>query len=332
MGKRWLIAVVGIGVGVVLASPSVWAADGTTAEAAPADAVVPTEVSNETLTHLRSAIAEETDPELRQTMEEQLQLLESGQLDLTTEMDVAQGAAPPSGEAGAQQTSRLADMLTGGRLAGQPIDPGTGGGGTSGETLPPQARAELEKLFQEKGTGDPSKDGHVREEAEKILERYGIDPREIGPGREGGWQEGGWRDGNSDNLDDDTGSVLDGIGRGGFQNEHDNDSLFRGADALERLSPEALEHMAPEARERLERVYGDTSSEGREYESRGFETPTREVYGPEQTERSEGSVREQGETSAPERSSYEAPEHGATQYETPEHEYGSPPSGGAAHW
>lgn len=52
--------------------------------------------------------------------------------------------------------------------------------------MPPEVRAQLETLFQEKGTGDPSKDAHVREEAERIMREHGIEPPKFE--HEGNWE------------------------------------------------------------------------------------------------------------------------------------------------
>ncbi len=229
------------------------------------EAVQPTTHSDDaTLGQLRAAIEAESDPELKNVMKEQLQLVESGQLDLhtleasTTERGSAQaaGAQVPAEQHGGP---RLVEGLvpTGG-LLGQPADGAAGG--FPAERLPAEVRTQLEKLFQEKGTGEPSKDANVRAEAERILKENGIDPREMGAGHEGKWaqgreqgqQGGAWRDTNRDNLDDNTGSVLDdGIGRGGdspFRDERGEGAREAGTEALQ-PSSEGIEHMAPEARE-----------------------------------------------------------------------------------
>lgn len=208
------------------------------------------------LEQLRTAIEAEQDLELRHVMEEQYQLLESGQLDLTHELDTARGT--PGTVDNNAQVSQLPEMLAGPGLVGPPIDIGTGGGTPlpSGESLPPEVRGELEKLFQEKGTGDPSQDQAVREEAEKILEQYGIERPES------------W----------------------GQDHEHQQWEHEAGPGPLEHVSPEALEHMAPEAREQLERFFEapeheftDRPEAGREVEtfSREYEAPSHEQEAPE---------------------------------------------------
>ncbi|MBI4353816.1 MAG: hypothetical protein HY595_01125, partial [Candidatus Omnitrophica bacterium] len=73
---------------LVIVAPLVHAVDEPSAEAAEASAP---EMS---LEHMRAEIAAEEDPELRAAMEEQLDLIESGQLDLQTlERDITGGGA-----------------------------------------------------------------------------------------------------------------------------------------------------------------------------------------------------------------------------------------------
>jgi len=192
------------------------------------------------------AIDAEPDPELKALMREELSHLESGELSL---QELELGAPPSTGEG-----------------------PGAVGG-TSGDYLPPAARQELEALFSQ-GTGDPSSqtDQALREEAEKIFEKYGIDPREFGSGHEG-----------------------------------DHERFIGGAEAFERMSPEALEHMSPEAREQMERLMSEHEGMERpelfqemEHSSATdtptFEAPPHDAEAPQQ---------EYQEDQAPEQTEYE---------------------------
>ncbi len=217
MDMRSTMGVVVMGfVTSLLVMPSVWAADEQAVEAA--------QVSDATLTEIRQAIAAETDPVLKAAMEEQLRLLETGQLDLTTlgheEKDLALGApqltgtvpsgtTPPEGLLGPPRDKPLPMPV---------VDIGGGPPIGGGDYLPPEARKELEELFKQ-GTGDPTseQDRELREKAHEILEKYGIEPREMD--HEGEWKEGEWQE------------------RGeGFERAY-------------------LEHMSPEAREQMERFY-----------------------------------------------------------------------------
>jgi hypothetical protein len=184
----------------------------------------------------------QTDPALAAEMEEQLRQLDAGELELHS-MNADGGVAP---DAPSLETS--GGLPTDGLLLGPPVDAGTG---PTADSLPPEVRAQLEKLFDEQGTGDPAKDGAVREEAERILREAGIDPREVGPGHEG-WDHEGW---------DREGA------------EH------------------SWEQMSPEAREQMERFMSEHELEGpmREYEgmtheyeapSAEFEAPTHEYEAP----------------------------------------------------
>lgn len=264
-------------VSLLLVLPSsAWAADDV-AEAAEPAAVHPT------VEQIRAAIDGETDPELKTVMEEQLRLFEAGQL-----------SAQELGLSGDARDIVGAPVSTEGILPmpvvdGGPLPPG---GGTD-NYLPPGARQELEALFSQ-GTGDPNSptDQALREEAEKIFEKYGIDPREFGPDYEG-----------------------------------DRENFMGGSEAFERMSPEALEHMSPEAREQMERFMSE--HEGMEQPTREFETMMREYESTTQEapqHEYDAPVHEY-ESSQPE---YEAPAYEAPQqeYQAPEqmeHEYQQPP-------
>lgn len=261
-----VVVVVGLALIQLFLVPTCWAADGGAAEAA--EVAVPDAASVE---HIREAIQAETDPELRQAMEEQLELLESGQLDLQTlERDRLTLGAPP-----------IVTDGTGATGGGFP------GGQSQGESLPPEVRAQLEQLFQEKGTGDPARDAAVRAEAEQILREHGIDPREMGLGHEGEWER--------------EGSHWQGDRGEGFERAY-------------------LEQMSPEAREQMERFFteqevGEHSEVNREAFQQEFETFQREY---EATTNQYEAPTHEYEAPVNE---YEAPTH---EYEAPTHEYEAP--------
>ncbi len=289
--RWWMRSLTGIALMFLSIVPSVFAADG---DAAPAAGVLDDAGRQQILQTIEATRA--TDPELAAEMEQQLQLLESGQFDpraIESEHGRPGGAVPGEALAGA-----LPSSLPRGGYVGPPVDGGSGIGPRGNESLPPEVRSQLEQLFREQGTGDPAKDGHVREQAEKILREHGIDPREVGPGHEG-WEGRGWQDANGDNLDDRTGSVGDARGRG-----LDRDLLDRGA-GIER----SWEQMSPEAREQLERFYGDhegTAPEAREYEA------YRELF-----EREAGTLPQEHETLE---RAFEAPTAPVHEYEAPAYE------------
>ena len=304
---RCVAALLGLSAGaLVVGWPSVWAAEETTAETATRSM---SEVDRE---HVLQSIeaTRQTDPELAAEMEQQLQLLNSVGLSLQdlegADRGMALGAAPGAGE--------LTGGLPGATSVPMPVvDTGRGQIGppgdrsTSGESLPPEARKELEALFQQ-GTGDPNseKDRELREQAHEILERYGIDPREMGPDRE------------------------------------DHGEMFQGSErAWEQMAPEAREQMERFYGGREAESFGrDAASHGVEREgmtseraseapthehegaTREFEAPTHEYEAA--TREFEGAVREY---EAPARE-FEAPTHDVEaqthEYEAPTHEEGAP--------
>ena len=343
MGMRWAMWVVaGTGCGLLLLPiPVVRAADGDVVEAA-AEAGA----SDASLDHIRAEIAAESDPELRTAMEEQLQLLESGQLDFQTiEREVALGAPRGTGETTGAGT-RLADTLPGGGLVGPPIDigigDGTGGGTSGGGYLPPEAREELEAIFSQ-GTGDPSKDGHLREQAEKVFEKYGIDQ----PGRidgdhdgdhdyEGRWSGGenaGGKEGQTtapreafeqwERSED--GQRTDSATREQYREMSEQyQAEFERGGAFEQrgegFERAMTEHMAPEAREQMERFMSERESMergGMEHGGMEREMMEREFGGPSSERSVEAPTHE-----------YEAPtreyEAATREYEAPTHEYEAP--------
>ena len=310
------------------------------------------------LEHVRAAITAESDPELRAAMQEQLQLLESGQVDLQhLERDMIVGVPTGTGET-TGTGGRLAETAPGVGFVGPPVDIGTGGGATGGNYLPPEARAELEKIFSQ-GAGDPSKDGHLREQAEKVFEKYGIDrPAPIdgdhdSEGR-GGRTEGfgGGRDGQSTSPREafeqweqsDQGQRTDAATREQYRemSEQSQAEFERGGGLEQRgegFERAMTEHMAPEAREQMERFMSERELTGREMmerevgspsAERQVDAPTREYEAP--THEYEAATRE---SEAPTRE-YEAPTYDAptreyeaptTQSEAPTREYEAPGPG-----
>jgi len=258
MGSRWMLGMAGIIVGLLLSfnsvnTPASWAADEDAVEAAQV------ETPEVTVEHIRAAIEAETDPELREAMEDQLELLESGQLDFQTlERELALGAPPGPGE-------------TRGGFVGPPVDVGAGTGttGSGGNYLPPEARAELEKIFSQ-GTGDPSKDGHLREQAEQVLEKYGVEHTEMTSPREAfeQWERS------------EEGQRVDSATREQYRemSEQYQAEFEQRGEGFERAM---TEHMAPEAREQMERFMSEhemTQHEAPQYEAptHEYEAPTRE--------------------------------------------------------
>lgn len=240
-------------------------------------ATLPAEANDEsTHAQILQAIDTEPDPELKALMREELSRLESGEL---SPRDLELGAPPSTGE-----------------------QPGAVGG-TSGDYLPPAARQELEALFSQ-GTGNPSSqtDQALREEAEKIFEKYGIDPRELGPGHEGDSE------------------------RGGMGGGHGREDV-----GLER----AFEQMSPEAREQMERFMSEHEGMERpelfremehslEAPNHEFETPVHDSEAPQHEYEAP-----QHEDAAPEyevpQQEYQAPEQPDHEYQPPEQTYESQP-------
>ena len=290
MGMRGTAAAFIMMIGLFLPSTTAWAANGDgVAEAAPSETSVGLEHATRDQILQTIDATRQADPELAAEMERQLQMLESGQLDPRTleitGMELTHGASPQRGELPGGTPLPMPVVDGGGRLIGSE-------GGT-GDSLPPEARKELEELFRQ-GTGDPNseKDRELREKAGEILEKYGVEPREMEAGHEG-------------------------KGEYGRESSHEFGPGLERGEGFER----ALEQMAPEAREQMERHFGQEREqmEGtqREFESaeRTFEAPTRDY---EATPR---------EVESPSRE-YEAPTHEyeapAREYETPTREYEAP--------
>ena len=127
MGMRSMLGVVGLGLGLFLALPSAWAADDeSTAEAAP---VPTTGVDHPSREQILQAIEETrlTDPELAAEMENQLNLFEAGELDLSTERGVRRGTTQ-DGEITLGVSGGIPSAGPGAGLVGPPVEIGTGGG------------------------------------------------------------------------------------------------------------------------------------------------------------------------------------------------------------
>jgi len=166
MGMRMSIGVVGMVLSTFLALPPVHAADDDAAEAAPVET---DQVTREQILQEIEA-TRETDPELAAEMEEQFNLWESGQLDLTAERQVAfEGSTATGGQ-------------TGPELLGPPVELGTTGNMPSYMT--PELRDQLFQVYDGVASGQVSEQ-EARAKAEEVLREHGIDPREMGPGHEG---------------------------------------------------------------------------------------------------------------------------------------------------
>lgn len=319
MGRRpgmarsiWAFLLIIIACVTVVAAPSAWAApEDAAAEAAQVQAP---EAEDMALDHLRQAVAAETDPELRRVMEEQLQLVESGQLELGgRELALGAPAGDTTGTSGSPREGPIPGGLPmpGGGQLGAPdlIGPPVEDQGTLPEYMTPALREQLFNVYDQVSSGVLSEQ-EARTQAETILREHGIDPREMGPGHEG---EGAHE------------------GFGGLREE---------GDGLDR----AWEQMSPEAREQLERLHGGEDDEhapevfrelfereGLTYESaaREFDAPMREFEA--QMREFEASDREYEaaghEMEAPTRE-FEAPmrefEAMTREYEAPTHEYEAP--------
>jgi len=249
MTRKWMTGVLVLKAFEVLVltflvMPAARAADADAAEAVDLSAV-------------RAAIEAESDPELRAIMTEELNALESR----GGEMRLTEGERP--GGLGAPE------------LIGPPVEGGTKGG----QYLPPAARAELEQIFSQ-GTGDPSKDGHLREQAEKVFEKYGIEHPEIGSfgGKEGEMTSP--REAFERWQSSEEGQRTDSATMEHYRemSEQYQAEFEQRGEGFERAM---TEHMAPEAREQMERFMSEhemTQHEAPQYEAptHEYEAPTRE--------------------------------------------------------
>ena len=300
MGMRLMMGVFGMGLLFTMSSvPSAWAADGdATAEAASVEPVAvdaPAIEGVDTTDTAREHILQEieavrqTDPELAAEMEEQLKLLDSGQLDLTGGTNVAFTAQASEGTTGLLPGStglqnsagpQNATGRPGAELLGPPTE-GTGGG--MPEYMTPELRDQLFNVFDGVGRGELTED-QARGQAEAILREHGIDPREMGQGHEGNLEhaQGEW---------DQRGGPSEGMERAG-------------------------EQMSPEAREQMERFF-ESEGSSREFEGQAHEQMEREF---ESSQHEYEAATHDYE--APQHE-YEAPEH---EYEMPEQQqYERPP-------
>lgn len=164
MGRQAMMLALSVGLWTLSFVPSVWAADEPTAEAAEVGS--PTGTTPLDVDQLRAAIATEPDPELREAMQEQLELLESGQLDLDREL--ALGAPELGAPGGAPE------------LIGPPVD---GNPSTMPDYMTPELREQLFNVYDQVAAGGLSEQD-ARAQAEAILREHGIDPREVGPGHD----------------------------------------------------------------------------------------------------------------------------------------------------
>jgi len=252
MGMRWMTAVVGMGVALLLVTPFAMAADESTAEAAQLEAPqFQPDVTHPTREQILQAIEDtrQTDPELAAEMENQLQLFESGELDLSAEGGVPRGTTQ-EGNVTLGVSGGIPSAGRGAGLVGPPVD-GQGEGMPSYMT--PELQGQLGSVFDRVATGELTEQ-EARAQAEAILREHGIDPREIGPGHEGDWEheEGQWQ-----------GDRGEGFERAYF------------------------EQMSPEAREQMEQFFSEHEGESSqidretfEREFSTFEAPTHEYEAP----------------------------------------------------
>lgn len=323
MGMRVMMGVFGMGLLLTMSSvPSAWAADGD--DAAEAASVEPVAVEFDRA-HILQEIesVRQTDPELAAEMESQLQLLESGELDLTEGARDVALTAPTTGDTTLNApTLRGAGGFPSGTLGlgapeliGPPVEGTTGG---MPDYMTPELREQLFNVFDGVGRGELTED-QARGQAEAIMREHGIDPREIGPGHE--------RDG-------------EGWGRGIDDGSVQFDRDFEQGEDYKASMEHAFEQMSPEAREQMEKFFeGHEGTSEREFDGferefgttteRSFEAPMHEYEAATRefeaaTHEYEAATREfeapMHEYEAATRE-YEAPTH---EYEAPTHEYEAP--------
>ena len=244
------------------------AASGTDTDQPAGEAAQPqTGASQPTREQILQAIeaTRQTDPELAAEMENQLKLFESGELDLRAEGAVSHGR-PQEGDGVSQLSGGIRNAGAGAGLVGPPVD------GQQGEGMPsymtPELQGQLGSVFDRVGTGELTEQ-EARAQAEAILREHGIDPQEMGSGRE------------------ETGDHWQGDRGEGFERAY-----------MERLSPEAreqmeqyfTEHEAGEQptmdRETFEREFGTYEAPTHEYgaPTHEYEAPIHEYEAPGQPE------------------------------------------------
>ena len=289
MGMRLMLGVVGLGLGLFLALPSAWAADESTAEAAqvPTGVTEPTGATEPTHEQILQAIeaTRQTDPELAAEMENQLELFESGELDLRAEGGVPHG------------TTQEGDVTLG----------VSGGIPNAGEGMPsymtPELREQLGNVFDRRAGGELTEE-QARSQAEAIMQEHGIDPREMGLGHED--TEGQWQDDRGE----------------GFERAYMEQMSPEAREQMERFFSD---HEAGEQptmdREAFEREFGTFEAPTHEYEGtvREYEAPAFEYEAP--THEYEAPIHEY---EAPDQE-YEAPEGPMPpEYEPTEYDYQPP--------
>lgn len=294
-----------VGVGILCLSRGgtvAWAADGgsDTAEAAqigtdPIGAQAGADAVHEQMLQDIEA-SRQTDPELAAEMEHQLELFESGELDLRQSHDAQEGGfalGTPVNDGG------VTVPQGGPALLGRP-----GEEDRSMDTRFQQVQSDprMQELRQQMESGGLS-EGQAREQVFEILREHGLEPNN---GRE--WD----REGMSHE-----GMRSEGVMREGAGLERER------AGGFER----ALEHMAPDAREQMERVYDRETAEremSREMPSmERHEMSSREMG---ERDRSVESSREREEGSSAPEHNFERPEpqNGNEMPEAPTRESESP--------
>lgn len=176
MGMRGIAAGLVVGLSFLVISPFCWAADGDAAEAAP---LTETSATSLDVDHVRAEIeaTRATNPELAEVMEEQLGLVESGQLSYEAITQEAGRSTEGSATGSSLSGERLAG--TGGEMMGTPL---TGGfRGSSGETtrqgdpayMTPELRTALEDVYDQVQGGTLS-ESDARARADSILSEHGV--------------------------------------------------------------------------------------------------------------------------------------------------------------
>ena len=297
MGMRAMMLVLGVGLCAVSFVPSVWAADEHTAEAAEAGS--PSEVTPLDVEQLRSAVAAEPDSELREAMQEQLELLESGQLDL--ERELALGAPELGTPAGGAP-----DLIS---------PPVNGDTSHMPSSMTPELREQLFNVYEQVAAGGLSEQ-EARTQAEGILREHGVDPSEMGgPEHDREFGEQQYKE--------------------AFERMSPEALEHMSPEAREQMEQyreqaEQYREQAEQYREQMEQNYSAPEHEfeamTHEYEAttHEYETPTHEYEAttheyeaPEPMDAPEG-AQEAPEYDAPEQPEFNAPEGGQHEYQPPQ--------------